>query len=211
MIRRVFLCVVCSRPRLPYLAWMVKELSHLLRWKKHNKSHLWLHWLIRNLSLKGGETFKLRQDRQGPGRMGRARESCKSLLCLRRVLQALPSLQLSRQSLAVSALRPVCSPRVSAALTLSQSSRKVVEEKVLVARQFSSYLQYLHFYFILYTPKWLNVCQSNIKGVSKGTVQPKIKNTYILHLGLFISLNCFGVSCLVLEILTVEISAFSQI
>ena len=34
---------------------------------------------------------------------------------------------------------------------------------------------------------------------------------FLLHLVLFISLNCFGVSCLVLEISAVEISAFSQI
>ena len=47
----------------------------------------------------------------------------------------------------------------------------------------------------------------------KAQFTPKIENTdfFLLHLVLFINLNSFGVSCLVLEILAVEISAFSQI
>ena len=47
----------------------------------------------------------------------------------------------------------------------------------------------------------------------KGTDHPKIKKYrfFILPVELFVSLDCFGVSCLVLEISAVEISAFSQV
>ena len=45
--------------------------------------------------------------------------------------------------------------------------------------------------------------------IFKGTIHPKIKNTYYLHVVLFISLDSFGVSCLVWEISAIEISAFS--
>ena len=44
----------------------------------------------------------------------------------------------------------------------------------------------------------------------KGTVHPKIK-IHISPLMLFINLDCFGVSCLVVEISAVKISAFSLI
>ena len=44
----------------------------------------------------------------------------------------------------------------------------------------------------------------------KGTVH-KIKNTSFLPVVLFITLDSFGVSCRVLEISAVEISAFSNI
>ena len=41
--------------------------------------------------------------------------------------------------------------------------------------------------------------------VFKETVRPKIKTFFLLSVVLFISLDCFGVSCLVLEISAVEI------
>ena len=46
----------------------------------------------------------------------------------------------------------------------------------------------------------------------KGAVHPKIKNThFLLPVELFISLDSFGVSYLVMEISAVKISAFSQV
>ena len=44
----------------------------------------------------------------------------------------------------------------------------------------------------------------------KGTVHPKIK-LHIFPVVLFICIDSFGVSCLVLEISAIEISAFTQI
>ena len=46
--------------------------------------------------------------------------------------------------------------------------------------------------------------------ILKGTVHPKSK-IHSLPVELFISLDCFGVSCLVLKISAVEVSAFSQL
>ena len=46
----------------------------------------------------------------------------------------------------------------------------------------------------------------------KETVHLKYKYTFfLLHLVLFVNVDCFGVSCLVLDILVVEISTFSLV
>ena len=43
----------------------------------------------------------------------------------------------------------------------------------------------------------------------KGAVHPKIKNIFFLSVQIFINPDSFGLSCLVLEISSIEISAFS--
>ena len=77
--------------------------------------------------------------------------------------------------------------------------------QILVWQEHSAFAWSVHFINIL--------CNCFFILVFKGTVHPKIhpKNIFLLHLVLFISLNCFDLRCLVLEISAVDPSAFSQI
>ena len=68
-------------------------------------------------------------------------------------------------------------------LVLDHLIKVETETKVAIACQSSSLIIKLH----------MRTCFAELKG----TVHPKIK-TLLLHLVLFISLNSFGVSCLVL-------------
>ena len=63
--------------------------------------------------------------------------------------------------------------------------------------------------FFVFLEELLEELEAHIKG----TVHPKIKNTcfFLLPVVVFIRIDSFGVSCLVLEISVVEISAFSLI
>lgn len=125
-------------------AGTAKELSHLLRGKKHNKSHLWLHRFIRNLSLNFQATAGSSRTRtEGAG----TRELQITALSGTSITAAVSTKPGSQR--APAGLQSQCQRCID---LLSQSSRKVVEEQGLVARQFPSYLQSLYMYFcsILY-------------------------------------------------------------
>lgn len=119
---RKCLCYFLSQTKASYRAGTMESVSQLLRGQRQ-----WIPSFVFPLKRRGGHSSK---DCLGPGQRGRGTTYLpphSSHYCsgLWRLLDALPSLRLSRQSLAVSALSRVCSPSGNALMADDELMRIV--------------------------------------------------------------------------------------